>query len=319
MREWLARWALEFPRAVRIEEFTASPVAQLVSGEISSVVRRTLGESYSHLKVKGSAGQGGWTHTPWVAILDPSVTASVQEGSYVVYLLSADGARLYLSVNQGCTVLQKAVGTPAAGDALLSRATALRNKLGAPTGRLYASPLNLGSKLWRASLYEMGHVVGAAYDTSKLPSEEHLLDDLQEALRLYAFLKQQGGWASEDDLLKDAESDGLVKPTLSQAKQYKQHRSIERLSAHARAVKKALGYRCMSCDSNLEEIYGPIGKTLIHAHHLTPLSALDDGVLVHLDPKKDFAVLCPNCHAIIHRMDDVSDVLRLRAFVLANR
>jgi len=32
--------------------------------------------------------------TPWVALLDPAVTTSVQEGFYVVYILGADGRRL---------------------------------------------------------------------------------------------------------------------------------------------------------------------------------------------------------------------------------
>jgi 5-methylcytosine-specific restriction enzyme A len=90
-----------------------------------------------------------------------------------------------------------------------------------------------------------------------------------------------------------------------EAKRYRQHRSIERQAKHSIAVKKALGTTCMICDHAMGETYGPIGAGLIHAHHLTPLSRLADGEVVHLDPSADFAVLCPNCHAIIHRMDDV--------------
>jgi 5-methylcytosine-specific restriction protein A len=63
------------------------------------------------------------------------------------------------------------------------------------------------------------------------------------------------------------------------------------------------------------EVYGPIGEGLIHAHHLTPLSSLADGETVELDPRTAFAVLFPNCHAIIHRMDDVSDIEGLKAMI----
>src|ERR1044072_3382444 len=40
---------------------------------------------------------------PWIAILDPDVTSTAQEGLYVVYLYSADLTRVYLSMNQGVT------------------------------------------------------------------------------------------------------------------------------------------------------------------------------------------------------------------------
>ena len=34
-----------------------------------------------------------------------------------------------------------------------------------------------------------------------------------------------------------------------------------------------------------------------------------------LEPKKDFAILCPNCHSVSHRMDDVSDLDGLLAMI----
>jgi hypothetical protein len=40
---------------------------------------------------------------PWIAVLDLEVTSTAQEGLYVVYLYSADLARVYLSMNQGAT------------------------------------------------------------------------------------------------------------------------------------------------------------------------------------------------------------------------
>ena len=107
--------------------------------------------------------------------------------------------------------------------------------------------------------------------------------------------------------------------SLIEAKRYRQHRSIERQSKHSRAVRKALGTKCMGCERELGDVYGPIGEGLIHAHHLTPLSRLADEATVQLDPDSDFAVLCPNCHAIIHRMDDVSDVAGVRALFFRNR
>ncbi len=59
----------------------------------------------AQFNVEASAGQRSWTHTSWIAVLDPPVTTSVTSGYYVVYLLSADGKSLHLSLNQGCTTL----------------------------------------------------------------------------------------------------------------------------------------------------------------------------------------------------------------------
>ena len=58
-------------------------------------------------------------------------------------------------------------------------------------------------------------------------------------------------------------------------------------------------------------MYGEIGEGFIEAHHLKPLHTLT-GEKVALDPVKDFAVLCSNCHKMIHRSEFVSDVKEFR-------
>ena len=63
------------------------------------------------------------------------------------------------------------------------------------------------------------------------------------------------------------------------------------------------GYVCQACGIDFEKQYGPLGHQYIEAHHLTPISELPEGVPVPQDPKEDFAVLCANCHRMIHRKD----------------
>jgi HNH endonuclease len=53
----------------------------------------------------------------------------------------------------------------------------------------------------------------------------------------------------------------------------------------------------------------------IEAHHLIPLSQLK-GKRVALDPKNDVAVLCANCHRMVHRSGYVSDVDLFRQQIL---
>jgi hypothetical protein len=65
--------------------------------------------------------------------------------------------------------------------------------------------------------------------------------------------------------------------------------------------------------STFGECYGPVGQGYIEAHHLRPISTLGEGVVVTYDVATDFAVLCPNCHRMIHRLADPSNLDALRA------
>ena len=64
--------------------------------------------------------------------------------------------------------------------------------------------------------------------------------------------------------------------------------------------------------------YGQIGVDFIEAHHLTPLSELS-GDAVHLDPRRDFSVLCSNCHRMIHHGKCWLTVEELRTVLAAGR
>ena len=61
------------------------------------------------------------------------------------------------------------------------------------------------------------------------------------------------------------------------------------------------GLSCMACGFNFEEAYGERGKGFIHVHHLEPISETGSTIV---DPETDLSVLCPNCHAMVHRRKD---------------
>lgn len=95
------------------------------------------------------------------------------------------------------------------------------------------------------------------------------------------------------------------------------HKSIERSAKIIAKVKKLLGFTCQACGVNLTDVYGNIGKNYIEAHHLQPI-ALDKGSKQVRDPK-DFAVLCPNCHRMIHRSEYISDLVGFKKTLSANK
>jgi 5-methylcytosine-specific restriction protein A len=75
------------------------------------------------------------------------------------------------------------------------------------------------------------------------------------------------------------------------------------------------GYNCAVCGFNFQTRYGEIGKDFIHVHHLKPL-ALTDG-RYELNPITDLRPVCPNCHAMLHRGENVLSIEELHACVIA--
>lgn len=75
------------------------------------------------------------------------------------------------------------------------------------------------------------------------------------------------------------------------------------------------GLTCKGCDMNFESRYGEHGKGFIHVHHIKPVAKLEKQKPI--DPSTDLTVLCPNCHAMVHRNKsktlDVADLRQLIA------
>ncbi len=68
---------------------------------------------------------------------------------------------------------------------------------------------------------------------------------------------------------------------------------------------EAKGCRCAICGFDFEESYGELGKGFIHVHHIVPVSKIGPNYII--DPVKDLIPVCPNCHAMLHRVDPPMD------------
>jgi 5-methylcytosine-specific restriction protein A len=56
--------------------------------------------------------------------------------------------------------------------------------------------------------------------------------------------------------------------------------------------------KCEVCTFDFESVYGKRGENYIECHHINPLSDTSSGQKTKLD---DLALLCSNCHKIVHR------------------
>ncbi len=72
----------------------------------------------------------------------------------------------------------------------------------------------------------------------------------------------------------------------------------ERLPINRAKAIQAHGLSCEACRFNFENTYGDHGKDYIHVHHNKPIS---ESGPIRPNPATDMSVLCPNCHAMVHR------------------
>jgi len=160
--------------------------------------------------------------------------------------------------------------------------------------------------------YRNGHVYHLEYDSTNLPVEEDLIKDLHKILAAYETLFFIGGRNSDNFSISEQKDEEV---TMEETFKKKVHYLIERPnSSKIKKIKKKLGYVCLSCNFDFEKVYGELGKEYIEAHHLTPISELKKGES-RMTTEKDFAVLCSNCHRMIHRLNDPSELQKLKGLI----
>ena len=109
----------------------------------------------------------------------------------------------------------------------------------------------------------------------------------------------------EDDTLHSVKEGKVI---------YKLHKLRERDSKINKKKKEVYFKKhgklnCEVCDFDFYKVYGEIGKGFIEAHHRIPLSDLDGESKTEL---KDLALVCSNCHRMLHREIDTLSIKELK-------
>lgn len=303
----------EYPNATK-QQFSGNGVAEFIRQEIPSVLREIIGDNERYI-FQGSPGQGKWARVPWAAVYDRFVTETVQDGYYIVYLVKEDFSGVFLSLNQGITTVRQQYGSDSKR-ALQVRANDYLARIGilppdVITGHI---DLNVSSQSNLGAYYEQGAICSKFYSRDLMPGDEELNLDLKTFLDYYFNL------AARETILFDQSHKEQDEENLDweDLRVLRTHKRIERNQKLSQKAKKILGLKCQACNFDFKESYGELGKDYIEAHHLTPLSELQ-GKRVALDASKDFAVLCSNCHRMIHRSKHVGNIELFKEQIFANR
>lgn len=102
---------------------------------------------------------------------------------------------------------------------------------------------------------------------------------------------------------------------------YKLHKVRERNHAiverkKEQALKKYGKLACEACMFVFEDFYGPEGKDFIECHHRIPLASFKVSSKTTLD---DLALVCANCHRILHRNISSLSIDQLREKISSRR
>lgn len=293
------------------QPFAQHGLAQFIRGDAADTMAAIVDND--DLLYVGSAGQSKWADVPWLSVLNPEITQNTWRGYYAVYLFAADMTEVSLVLGQAVTQCRHEFGRGFA-DELARRAALFRARVPEHADRFPDLAFELRGTTQLARDYEAAPAFGITYSLASLPDDEALDADLREMVRLYMLLVARGG--VENLETADEGETGDADITIEERKKYARHRRIDR-STKAGKVKEILGTICQACGFDFEAIYGEVGKGYIEAHHLVPLASYEEGETVSLDPRTDFAVLCANCHRMMHRKEGPTTLEELRQILAA--
>lgn len=310
MRETLLQIGQNYAFA-RKENFSQHPLSNLIRRQLKDHIKQALGDMASKFIICASSGTGTWAHVPWVAVFDPMVTEKATEGYYVVYLFASDKGEIHLSLNQGTTSVMEEFRTKGP-KVLRDRATFMSTRVADFASYFDTYTLDLGYKATLPKGYEAGHAFGRMYQVDSLPNEEFLRADLHQMMKAYLALTFRGGL---DSSAEGSNDEAPSSATITEVRRYRMHQRIDR---HPKASKEAKSYHgtvCQACCFDFANQYGELGSGFIEAHHLRPLSTLEEDIPFQYNIATDFAVLCSNCHRMIHRTPDPSDLVSFRRLI----
>lgn len=127
--------------------------------------------------------------------------------------------------------------------------------------------------------------------------------------------------AIREDTIANMDEDTLDDVQSYQAKEgkvsYRYHRTLER-DRKVVAIRKANALKlhgkleCEGCGFDFAETYGPRGHGFIEAHHTNPVHAMSEG---DVTTPEDLALICSNCHRMIHKAKPWLTVPELKALL----
>lgn len=159
--------------------------------ELKEEVSNILSNKYPpNLSIKYSYGKGNWSTVPWLAILEPNRSKSIQDGVDVVFLFKEDMSGVYLTLNQGITKVMKKIGKEEGKKFLKESAEIYRTSLSdEDRNQLEKNGFHLNDNVIYAKSgigtdYQPGTIINKFYESKDILTVD-IISDLHSLLDIY--------------------------------------------------------------------------------------------------------------------------------------
>lgn len=172
--------------AARQEPFRQHPIRDIFRKFHETVTRLLfVGDRFT---VRWSVGQGQWSSVPWLAILDPRETNSIQKGVYCIVLFRDDCSGIYLTLSQGVTALRKQIGPMPAQQQLMAKAGSIRKEFPelSQQGFQLDNHLDLRTSAPWGKWYQDATIAYKFYERGAIPADAQIVSDLEHLVKAYS-------------------------------------------------------------------------------------------------------------------------------------
>lgn len=331
--------SLEIVKKIKDEKWK---VRAEISKEMKDDFAKLLPEALEQLvnssrtyDIRSSQGSTYISEVMWSYIADKKITTDARKGIYVVYLFLADGSGVYLSLNQGFEYFNSNYDRRQKKVKAAEYARYIRQNYCKIPSHLQLDIIKLKGKTVRPRGYEATHIAGKFYSAENLPSEEVLIQDLKDLLKVYQEIvdtmdgysieefynlidmKLHGYVTSGEEVTKAAEEIVNNLPPLDDLSNY---RGKKKKKGKVRVGK---GEGCLKYPRDPEVVaislllsnYKPFfesketfiskktGHTYLHVHHIIPLE-YQDKFDFSLDVISNCVCLTVHQHYLLHHGTD---------------
>jgi 5-methylcytosine-specific restriction protein A len=297
--------------------FSKGPFMDYVNHDIPAQIKHELAISDEY-RVYGSCGTGAWAETPWVAILNKSITKSTHDGYYIVLLFDTKQQILHLALGVGWTQFQDDSSLADAQTRASNYGIYLSKKLSNMPAGFHTGLIDLSAEGQLTKGYEYAQIISKQYSADQINDSE-ILQDIRDLLATYEeLMKVAGDSILNIDYLKVLSNEKIssteqqinrvtlidnpaaalaeIRKIVSNEPPPKREVTLKKAVRNpkiARLVKENAKYVCEICGR--QPFIQKNGQPYAEADHIVPLGGDTNG----LDSPDNMRCLCSLCHAII--------------------
>lgn len=119
--------------------------------------------------------------------------------------------------------------------------------------------------------------------------------------------------SNEESIDFSYDDEGFIEGSIIEGQHKQKERNRKAVETKKESVLRATGHlKCEVCGFGFEDFYGDLGHGYIECHHIVPLADIEFEKRTKLE---DLALVCSNCHRMLHRKRPWITIEKLREII----